>query len=131
MPGLSIFTGGFTINAGPVYGYMHVYTNPSTVFAGGSPKVGLYAQSTGTGSMSTNLTAGFVGLYASAPSSVTLSGTAAKGRTLAVSWGGTVLPSPGVPPGTASHLGSISAWVGPGARWRAAVALGATFGAAP
>ena len=55
---------------------MHVYTKASTIFSGGTPKAGLYAEATGTGSMSTSVTAGYVALSASAPSSVTTTGTA-------------------------------------------------------
>ena len=70
------FAGGFTVNTGATDGYLHVYTNSSTVFAGGAPKAGLYTQATGAGSMSTSITARYVALYASSPSTVTVSGTA-------------------------------------------------------
>ena len=68
------FSGGFTINAGKS-GYMHIYTDSSTVFAGGTPKAGVYAQSTGTGSMVTSVTARYVALYSAAPPTITVSGT--------------------------------------------------------
>src|SRR5579862_716691 len=75
-PIVGLITGGFTINGGPGIGYMHVYTGSSTSFAGGTPKVGLYAQSTGTGSLATSVTASYVALYPSAPTSVTVTGVA-------------------------------------------------------
>jgi hypothetical protein len=71
----STWTGGFTISPQGSSGYMHVYTNASTVMNGGTPKNGMYAVATGTGGPA-NFTATFVQFFASAPSVVTLSGTA-------------------------------------------------------
>jgi hypothetical protein len=72
-----VWSGGFTLNPQTAYGlgYMHVYTGSSTVFGGGSPQAGEYAQVTGTGPV-TNFHASYVGLYATAPGTVTISGTA-------------------------------------------------------
>jgi hypothetical protein len=54
---------------------MHVYTSSSTVYNSGTPKVGLYAQSTGTGPL-TSFNGTYVTFSSSAPASVTVSGTA-------------------------------------------------------
>jgi hypothetical protein len=55
---------------------LRVNTNASTIFAGGAPAVGQYAVSTGSGSLTTSVTAAFVALSPAAPTSVTLTGTA-------------------------------------------------------
>jgi hypothetical protein len=69
-------SGRFTVNGGAGIGYLNVFTNASTAFGGGTPHNGQYAQSTGTGSVTTSLTAGYVALFPSAPGTVTVSGTA-------------------------------------------------------
>lgn len=73
---IGLFSGGFTIYGGTNFGNMHIYTGSSTVYSGGSPKVGSYAQATGTGMLGSSITASYVALYASAPPTVTLSGVA-------------------------------------------------------
>ncbi|HTU80827.1 MAG TPA: hypothetical protein VMF61_01780 [Candidatus Acidoferrales bacterium] len=75
-PIAAVFAGGFTMEGGPNVGLLHVYTNSATTIEGGSPKTGMYAQATGTGSFRTNLTASFVALYPSTPTAVTVTGTA-------------------------------------------------------
>ena len=75
-PVTGTFSGGFTINAGKNVGYIHIYTNASTIFNGGAPAAGSYVQVTGTGSLSSSITGTYVTKYATAPSSVTDSGTA-------------------------------------------------------
>lgn len=69
-----LFTGGFTLNPQGAIGHMHIYTNASTIYNGGAPKTGLYAQVTGTGSL-TDFDGAYVTLYSKAPGSVTVSGT--------------------------------------------------------
>jgi hypothetical protein len=75
-PIAGIMPGRLTVNAGPGVGYLHVFTNASTIYAGGTPATGLYAQSTGTGSLATSVTARYVALYSAAPGSITVSGVA-------------------------------------------------------
>lgn len=55
---------------------MRIYTGSSTAYSGGSPKVGMYVQATGSGALGSSVTAAYVALYASAPPTVTLSGVA-------------------------------------------------------
>ncbi|MBV8489508.1 MAG: hypothetical protein JO199_03185, partial [Candidatus Eremiobacteraeota bacterium] len=66
--------GGITLNGGSNVGLIHVYTASATI-AGGTPKVGEYAQATGTGSLGTSITADYVALYSAAPGSVVLTGS--------------------------------------------------------
>lgn len=78
---------GFHIEAGPGVGYIWVYTNSSTKesYNGLTPKVGLYAVATGTGSLSTYLTATYAALYTSASaatSTTTSSTTTTSGQTI-------------------------------------------------
>lgn len=75
-PIVALFSGGMTINAGTNVGLIHIFTNAATTIAGGTPKAGIYAQATGTGSLSTSITATFVALYSAAPPSVVTTGTA-------------------------------------------------------
>lgn len=70
----SLFTGGFLLNPTGSAGYMHVYTNSSTLYTTGGPSVGVYVQATGTGP-NTGFTGNYVTLYSSPPASVTVSGT--------------------------------------------------------
>jgi hypothetical protein len=71
----SVWKGGFTLNPQPNMGFMHVNTNAATVFNGPTLKAGAYAQVAGTGSLRT-FTGTYIALYASAPPSITVSGTA-------------------------------------------------------
>jgi hypothetical protein len=86
----ALWSGGFTIapEAYDGLGNMHIYTNSSTAYGGGSPKTGLYAQVTGTGPF-TNFHAAYVALYSGAPGTVTVSGTA----TAATPYGFLLTPS--------------------------------------
>ncbi len=63
----NLISGGFTLNGGPSVGNIHVYTGSSTAIGGGPVTVGSYAQATGTGSLATSITAGYVAVFPSAP----------------------------------------------------------------
>ncbi len=54
---------------------MHIYTNGSTNFAGGSPQNGLYALVVGTGQLGYSLNAVQVSMFSAAPGSVSVQGT--------------------------------------------------------
>lgn len=71
----AVWTGGFTLNPQGGYGYLNVHTNASTFVTGGGPKNGAYVQATGSGALS-SFTASSAAFYASAPSSISLAGTA-------------------------------------------------------
>ncbi len=73
----NIISGGFTMNAGPSIGDIHVYTSGSAV-EGGTITPGAYAQATGDGSLATSVHARFVGVYTSAPDTTSLAGSIAK-----------------------------------------------------
>lgn len=62
----------FQIQAGAGCGYLHIFTNSSTVFlpSGTRPAVGLNAQATGTGSCATSVTASQVVLSSAIPKHV-------------------------------------------------------------
>lgn len=71
-----IGTGIFHVNGGAGIGSIWVHVNSSTheAYGGLQPKVGEYAVASGTGSLSTNMTALYAALYASAVSPTTISG---------------------------------------------------------
>lgn len=62
----------FQIQAGAGCGYLHIFTNSSTVFSptGTRPAVGLNARATGTGSCATSVTASAVALSSAVPKHV-------------------------------------------------------------
>lgn len=53
----SVWTGGFTLQAGTGLGYVHVYTSSSTTFVGAPPYASEDVDVVGTGSTSTSITA--------------------------------------------------------------------------
>ena len=54
---VSLFSGGFTLQTGPPHGMINVYTTASTQFVGASPFVNESVSVTGTGSLSTSISA--------------------------------------------------------------------------
>ena len=69
-------TGMFHINGGTGVGHIWVHTSSSTheSYGGLTPRVGEYAVATGTGSLSTSVTAVYAALYGSAVAPTTISG---------------------------------------------------------
>ena len=65
------------MNAGRGVGNIHVFTPSSTVIGGGPVTVGSYVQATGSGTLGTSITAGYVAVFSTAPPLTTIAGSVA------------------------------------------------------
>lgn len=72
-------TGGFTLNQGSPNGLIPVTVPASATLFGGTETTGSYVQVTGTGSVHSGITATVVSTFASAPASITATGTIVAG----------------------------------------------------
>lgn len=97
----ALFSGGFTLMEGSPAGYMHVYTNSSTAITGPALYVGEAVIVSGTGSLSTSITATSVGPQSTATPGPT--GTATPAPTSAPLGATIALPS-----GVTAFTGSVS-----------------------